>query len=129
MSERHAERNVEIRRLTAEGLTPRQVGERLGISRCAVIGTLHRHGRPEGATKVRAGRRRPAETEGLVAIGAGIGHIRRWSEIGPMPRACQYITGDERPWRYCGAEAERGSPYCPEHRARCYQGPGREGEK
>ena len=39
-----AERHAELVRLAAEGLTAREIGERLGVSRSAVIGRAWRTG-------------------------------------------------------------------------------------
>ena len=36
--------------------------------------------------------------------------------------ACEYYAGNPRDGAsQCGAEAQRGSPYCPEHHALCHQ--------
>lgn len=39
------------------------------------------------------------------------------------PTGCRYIMGDPKDrddWRYCQADQKEGSPYCPDHHARCY---------
>jgi len=33
--------------------------------------------------------------------------------------ACQFITSDDRPWRFCDAVAEAGDSYCTQHRVVC----------
>lgn len=43
----------------------------------------------------------------------------------PMPKTCQWIENDARPWIYCGCKNVAGKPYCPEHVKRVYQPPPR----
>lgn len=56
------------------------------------------------------------ETDGIGAATAAI--------LGRAPSQCRWPIGDPRSpdFRFCGATAERGKPYCREHMARAYIG-------
>ena len=52
--------------------------------------------------------------------------IARPGSSQPRWGLCQYPSGDDRPYRWCGAPAVANEPYCRACRARCWQVPPRE---
>lgn len=94
--------------LWEEGLTTSEMGRRLGITKNAVIGKVHRIGLPK---RVTAGVRKSvkAKTEGIKmeALRAGL---------------CCWPEGDPSTenFYFCGQKAVPEKPYCAEHCARAY---------
>ena len=52
-------------------------------------------------------------------------HVIQPDESTRHPEGCRYIIGDpkDKDWRYCQADQQQDSPYCPEHHKRCYLPP------
>jgi GcrA cell cycle regulator len=121
-------------RLWLEGKSAREVGKALGVTRNAAIGLLHRKGYKRGAQPPpRPKRNRPAPlTSWKKATKEERTPPRPRREPPPAPDmrlltldqleldSCRFIIGDARDpaHRYCGAD---GAPFCPYHRALCYQ--------
>ena len=95
------ERIAEMTRLWTEGLSTSQIGKRIGVTKNAVVGKVHRLGLPGRESPIR--RRAPE----LVAL------------KGPP---CKWPIGvpGEEDFHYCGRGALPSKPYCPEHDARAY---------
>ncbi|MEQ8667036.1 MAG: GcrA family cell cycle regulator [Rhodospirillales bacterium] len=105
------ERIAALIALWEEGLTTSVIGERLGITKNAVVGKVHRLGLPKRVTSTRA----PAPVEE--------------KPMGEMIKLDKLSTGmccwpDGEPgsenFRFCGAPAVEGKPYCTEHCRRAY---------
>jgi len=148
------ERMEALALLWAEGLSARECGQRLGVTKNAVIGITHRHRemfirRREPKKENRVFRKRPAKSKlvakrkcslaALPAAPGGLpafamteaGIVRLPPEVKREPGLDLLETRDDRckfplpgrlqpPYRYCG-EAATSPPYCPVHRALCYQ--------
>ena len=135
-----------VRELHQDGekLTVRQLAERFGVSKNAMLGVLHRMGISSAARNPvrrlppaeRARRERLADPDARAALPAprvskrGLPRLAPASEVAARHarvtsfRTCQWIEGapgpDER--CKCGAPAVPGAPYCTEHQARAWQG-------
>jgi GcrA cell cycle regulator len=99
------ERAVAVVELAAEGLLTREIGRRLGCSRNAVIGRLHR----QGLSNVH----KEADPQTI---------FDRLPDL--KLSGCRWIVGDVRAgrWSYCGAPvSEPGGSWCAEHRARVFE--------
>ena len=95
------ERVALLRELWDSGMGTAEIGERLGMTKNAIIGKAHRIGlRARRASP----KRRPAR-------------IVRMNE-----RTCQWPSGDpgNPDFHMCGDTAIDGKPYCAEHYARAY---------
>jgi len=134
-----------LRAWRAEGLSLRECGRRLGISKNAVAGFCHRHqieGPPAQAVRLEAAlaalerkreRTRLAMAKARAAAPKPI--VERRPEPAPPPRldlqraaivpvrGCQYPIG--QPARvgfyFCGDPVAPGAPYCPDHVRLCWQ--------
>ncbi len=99
-----AERIAELKHLWAAGTPTAEIGRRLGVSKNAVVGKVHRlglAGRPSPIRKFQA-----AVVDIVVDSG----------------RPCQWPFGDPGAddFHFCGAPALTDKPYCPDHCARAY---------
>ena len=104
------ERVSELQRLWGTGASAAQIGRALGVTKNAVVGKVHRIGLPSRPVPTRRPdpeEERPVSPIRLVRVG------------GP---SCQWPFGDpqEADFRFCGASALPGKPYCEEHHARAY---------
>ena len=95
------ERIAEVERLWNEGLTTSEIGRRLGISKNAVVGKVHRMGLPSRQSPIQ---RKPSK---VVLV------------KGPT---CLWPIGDpvEENFHFCGKAAIESRPYCAEHCAKAY---------
>lgn len=93
----------------AEGLTARQAGQRLGVTKNAVIGKAHR-----------LGLRFARSPERRIRLAKPV-------SIFPEPGRCLFGLGDpkEPDFHFCGAAAADGSPYCEEHGKAVHIPPGK----
>lgn len=113
----------ELKRLWADGVSGSQIGERLGVSRHAVISKVHRLGLPGRATRSSrqyASRRvpppvRPAALAYTLPLLEQMGRLTDFS--------CRWPLGDPREpdFRFCCAAVSGSSPYCEFHRRAAYQ--------
>jgi len=137
-----------LRVLWAEGLGTKQIGAELGVSKNSIIGKARRLGlaprpnpvgvhpghplpapRPRPVPLPRMDRPvvvRKLEPQQACALGR-----RPPAPPPPQPpqppsaphagvEQCQYPLNDGRPWRFCGAPAVPGRPYCAAHAAKAY---------
>jgi GcrA cell cycle regulator len=99
-------RAVAVVELAAEGLAPREIGERMGCTRNAVIGRLYRQRRSNA---------RKPESESTTIFD-------RLPDL--ELSGCRWIVGDVRAgrWSYCGEPvSEPGGSWCTKHRKRVFE--------
>lgn len=106
-----------------EGLPTAEIGQRLGITKNAVIGKVHRLGLTKRASPIKGtvpGRKpRPAPSADVI----------RLDRLGPG--MCSWPEGDpgSEEFRFCGKKAVPGKPYCEEHCAKAYVKPSKDKDK
>ena len=110
-------------------LSRAEIGRRLGVSKNAVMGKARRLGLPSRPRPINPSgqprkhvRTRPAvpTLASLIAL-VTVPAVPERPEPRFMVRtSCQYPLNSGRPWRFCEADAQRGSVYCPEHHRTCY---------
>ena len=98
-----------------EGLSTSVIGERLGVTKNAVVGKVHRLGLPQRGSPFKK-KPRPAEIIDL-------GSLR--------PGMCSWPEGEpgKDDFRFCGSPNVPGKPYCEEHCRRAYVKTTRDGRK
>jgi GcrA cell cycle regulator len=130
-----------LKALWAEGLSASECGKRMGVSRNAVIGKIHRLGLSHKYRRPRERARRMTKPK------ASMPQMRTNNRPLPPPEPyqapppteeprrgsfdlldlklgqCRYPSGDG-PYRFCGAPVVDGFPYCLEHAELCYNKPG-----
>ena len=89
-----------------EGLSTSEIGNRLGVTKNAVVGKVHRLGLPKRGSPIKQ-KPKPAVIIGLEALRPG---MCSWPEGEP---------GTEG-FNFCGAPIVPGKPYCEEHCRRAY---------
>lgn len=124
------------------GMSFRQIGELLGVSRNAVIGKIHRMGLPKRGTprinqaareaarlrRAQAAvarkrlqraqcRKEPKPVEVVMdaprtALNIPFADLEPFSKF--MPNQCRFIPGDDRDFRACALETAAGESYCAE---------------
>ncbi len=91
-----------------EGITTTEIGRRLGITKNAVVGKVHRLGLAKRRTSGQSGK--VAETPKVISLGRlGAG-------------MCSWPEGDPRKddLSFCGQKTVVGRPYCAVHCAKAY---------
>jgi hypothetical protein len=122
-------RNEKICGLRMTGLTARQIGLQMKLTRSTVCGVLHRAGlgtqtigRPRNDPNAPA---KPARRKIMAgAIVEGLKDVRAL-ELEPIPlgtdSGCQWVHGDPRDHVMCGHTTRGFSHWCPHHYSRVYQ--------
>jgi GcrA cell cycle regulator len=89
-----------------EEVTTSEIGRRLGITKNAVIGKVHRLGLPQ---------RRPSTKEE-----PELADVVRLDSLGAS--MCSWPVGNpgDRSFHFCGDQVATGKPYCPKHCAVAY---------
>jgi GcrA cell cycle regulator len=100
------ERTGILRALWQEGLTTREIGVRMGITKNAVVGKAHRLGLPKRQSPI-AAKEPPAEVIRLDSLAMDM---------------CSWPIGEPGTdeFRFCGRKAVPEKPYCADHCARAY---------
>lgn len=126
------ERVSELTRLWESGHSASAIGKILGVSKNSVVGKAHRlklqsrpspirrdpNAKPKPRTRVKV-----APPKAPIAVGPRetvvARPVRRRSE---GARSCLWPIGDpgDTDFRFCGADAVAGKPYCEEHCAKAY---------
>ncbi len=102
------ERTSTLIALWEEGLTTSEMGRRLGVTKNAVVGKVHRIGLPKRNSPIRRQPKpEPVEVVKMERLGLD---MCSWPEGEP---------GTEE-FHFCGRPAEADRPYCPEHCAKAY---------
>ena len=100
-----AERIEQLTRLWEEGVTTAEIGRRIGVTKNAVIGKVHRIGLvPRVVKEVPPPRRNVFDFQGVVCM---------WPSGHP--------SDDD--FHFCGGRPVAGKPYCAEHAALAYVRP------
>ena len=99
--------------LWAEGISTLEIGRRLGVTKNAVVGKVHRLGLAKRGSPIKAKPTPPKE-------------IIRMSEL--RPGMCLWPIGDpgDEDFRFCGGEIIEGKPYCLEHCQKAYVRPSKD---
>ena len=123
------ERDAVLTRLWAEGYSASQIADQImgvTVSRCAVIGRVHRLKLPARKEREPARKPRPRRTRGFVPKPPAPPprpdpppppnepKMRRLKLVELKPTSCRWPIGDA-PFLFCGASAAEGGVYCPFH--------------
>jgi GcrA cell cycle regulator len=100
------ERTAALIALWGEELTTSEIGRRLGITKNAVIGKVHRLGLPK---------RRPSPTDE-----SELAHVIKLDAL--RSGMCSFPLGDpeKEGFHFCGEPSVQGKPYCTRHCAVAY---------
>ena len=101
--------------LWEDGLSTSVIGDRLGVTKNAVVGKVHRLGLAKRGSPIKQ-KPRPAEIIDLASLRPG---MCSWPEGEP---------GTEE-FHFCGISSQPGKPYCEEHCRRAYVKMTRDGRK
>ena len=106
-----SEKTAVLTVLWSEGHTASEIGRRMGITKNAALGRVHRLDLP--------GRQGPKEIPRKIAKAEIIAARQEW-------RGCLYMTGDPKDsdWSFC---QKPGSPWCDEHKEKVFLKPGQVG--
>lgn len=117
------------------GHSTAEIGRRLGFSKNAIVGKARRLGLDARPSPIRRDPNalppppsipRPVFTLPPLFSETVSGPVRRPAVARPEPRpappppridttrTCEYIAGEGRPWKMCGAQAVLGKSYCPD---------------
>lgn len=109
-----AERDAELRRLFDKDLSFSAIGQRMGISKNAVIGRARR-------LKLRRVKAAPSPSDPTIRSFSPVELRRYLQEVQhlPLPRTCAFPFGSRVPYTFCGKPTAGGS-WCEEHRAIVY---------
>lgn len=96
-----------------EGLTTSEIGSRMGITKNAVVGKVHRLGLPKRGSPIKP---KPEKKTNVVSMA----QLR--------PGMCVWPTGDPstEDFHFCGDKAAVGRPYCETHCERAYVKPSKD---
>jgi GcrA cell cycle regulator len=115
------EKIQQLSKLWDEGLSTAAIGERLGITKNAVVGKAHRLGLPARPSPVkRRMEMRPPPPPPQLVLAPPPKPVVPGSYKGPT---CQWPIGHPREtgFRFCGAPSHPGKPYCTQHAAIAYR--------
>ncbi len=96
-----------------EGLTTSEIGVRLGITKNAVVGKVHRLGLPKRGSPIKPKPEKPVNVVSMAKL---------------RPGMCVWPSGDpgSEDFHFCGDPIVPGKPYCLEHCERAYVKPSKE---
>lgn len=116
------EREAWLIQLWGEGLSGRQIGNRMKITKSAAIGKAQRL-----KLASRAATRKPPKPFAparapFVQRPVSTSRLEEYSAMPTVNKPCQFpMWGDEKPTHeYYGKDRVEGKPYCAEHAARCF---------
>ncbi len=133
------ERQAELTRMWAEGLSQGLIAERLGATRSAVSGQINRLKLPKRKGTLRKDRHGnvmacsiPPKPKVAVVSNKRQPPSRTFSAPPPAPSlemvfraaekdGCRWMSGDPREMLFCGDATVRGGSYCEAHHARAYR--------
>lgn len=117
-------------------LSAAEIGRRMGMSKNMVVGKAHRLELPGRESPIKRSstprvpqphRLKPTAT--LAPLSSMVTPLPAVGALAPLPppkpiairtERCAFPLSDGRPWRFCEAIAEYGSPYCTKHHRICY---------
>lgn len=141
---------AQIKVLWAEGLSGTQIGHRMNRKKSSIVGKAHRLGLPARPSPLRsnfysaghaaamrawhaAGRPNRAEPvakprppqsrppqPSAPRIAPPPNPVERYAAMGTEKKPCEFLIGDERPYKACTADRVVGKPFCPDHCAQSY---------
>ena len=120
------ERDAELAKLWASGMTTRNIGDAMGVTHNAVIGRVHRLGLPGRSSPIRErksavrkprAKPKPKPVISQKPTSPSLEMIFRAAEKG----GCRWMSGDPREMLFCGDATVRGGSYCSVHHARAYR--------
>ena len=119
---------AKLRVLWAEGLSTAEIGRRLNVSKCSVIGKAHRLGLPPRPSPIKSSSEEkkavPARMPRVAPCHDDEPHVaeaRPVKRIGISQPCCWPLGTPRTPdFRFCMAAGVPGKPYCLEHAARAY---------
>lgn len=105
--------------LWEEGLPTAEIGQRLGVTKNAVIGKVHRLGLAKRQSPIKGGPPRGKRKK-------PVAEVIRLDSL--KPGMCSWPEGDPgtEEFRFCGEKAVVGKPYCEGHCAKAYVKPSKE---
>ena len=107
------ERLAQLKDLWNQGLSISQIGEKMGVSRNAIAGKVHRMQLPKRSSPISKSSK-PAE---VVVETEELPLRRSLRKIKWSRSKCAWPSGDPKTteFSFCGAPILAGKPYCPEH--------------
>ncbi len=107
------ERTAALIALWNEGLPASEIGRRLGVTKNAVVGKVHRLGLPKRQSPIPSKPRPVADVVKLDTLGSNM---------------CSWPEGEpgEEGFHFCGEPVVHGKPYCAAHCARAYVKPSKD---
>lgn len=107
------------RRLSlTEKLSAAAIGERMGVTKNAVIGKLRRA--RQAAAGLPAHPKVTTLKPRFIAPEPPPNPAERYQAMGTEHKPCEFLTGDRREFKTCSKDRVIGKPFCPTHCARSY---------
>jgi GcrA cell cycle regulator len=100
--------------LWGEGLPTSEIGRRLGVTKNAVVGKVHRLGLPKRNSPIKAEKKAPAPKEPPKSDEVQLDNLR--------PGMCRWPEGEPgtESFYFCGQPVVPEKPYCAHHCERAY---------
>ena len=129
------EKVEKLRKLFFDGVSVREIAEKLGVSKNAIVGKITRMGwprrpnpvkrEPSDAPKSPAATQKPTPADSKQAARVPTPPqpvepaVLRQNHHRQAP--CSWPNSDGRPWTFCGAPSAAGKPYCEAHAKLAYE--------
>ncbi len=112
--------------LWAEGISTLEIGRRLGVTKNAVVGKVHRLGLPKRQSPINSTPRTPRAAKQTEPVRMKPQTIPLTKDMVKMEELssgmCNWPEGEpgSEDFRFCGQPSVEGKPYCAAHCARAY---------